>query len=76
MANQFNISAFLRDLYLASTPSIDLNDVKEKVRPGDYRIPISKAEEIERKHGAEPGTDLYIACGFLILNQGPQLVQG
>lgn len=73
---QFDAGAFLRDLYLASEPSIDLRDVPEgtKIRPGDHRITISKAEEIEREWGAVPGTDLYIQCGFLMLDRGPQLV--
>lgn len=76
MEKTFDAGAFLRDLYLASTPSIDLYKIPQgkTIRPGDHRILISKAEEIERQHGAEPGTELYVACGFLMLDRGPQLV--
>ena len=79
---KFNSSAFVREVFLRSNPSVDLNDITDKnpIRPGDYTIKESELNIILRKYGVidENGIvlnrDLNMAVCFWLLNQGPLIV--
>ena len=80
---KFNGSAFVREVFLRSNPSVDLNEVsvEHPIKPGDYAIKKSEYDAILRKYGVidENGIatdpDLNMAVGFWLLNQGPNIVK-
>lgn len=79
---KFNSSAFVREVFLRSNPSVDLNDITDKnpIRPGDYAIKESELNTILCKYGVidENGnvlnSDINLAVCFWLLNQGPYIV--
>lgn len=79
---KFNGSAFVREVFLRSNPSVDLNEVSAEhpIKPGDYTIMESEYNAILRKYGVidENGKaidpDLNMAVGFWLLDQGPHIV--
>lgn len=72
----FSGSDFIREVYLNARPAVDLDQVTEPIDCRNYTILISVYERILRKFHVEPGTDEYGACTFVMLNNGPQLVEG
>ena len=76
MEKQFNAGEFLRQLYLNSEPSIDLSVVDGPIDPSRYRLKISELNRIEEEFDIQEGTDLAMGVAFLVLNKGPQLIEG
>lgn len=80
----FNGHAFMREVYLRSNPSVDI----EKVTAGHpvdctkHNLPKSTYNTILREFGIFDETDkvvphkesLLVGCNMWMLNQGPQLV--
>ena len=71
-----DVKKFIREVYLAAEPSVDLAKLKEgeSVTPREHTIKISEYEKILAENGVECGTGDYVACGFWMLNNGPQLL--
>lgn len=69
-------NGFVREVYLRSMPSIDLQTVEGMINPSDHKLKMSEYDKILEEYGVKQGTDEYVACGFFMLNQGPQLVEG
>lgn len=71
-----NAKLFIREVYLRSVPSVDLDQVDEQIEPGDHKLKMSEYERILDEFGVENGTDLMLSCNMFMLNQGPQLMEG
>lgn len=69
-------TGFIREVYLRSVPSVDLQKVEGTVKPGDHKLKMSEYDKILEEYDVKPGTDEYIACAFFMLDKGPQLVEG
>ena len=67
---------FIRECYLRSTPSVDLNDVTEEnpVDCREHKLLLSEYEKILAEFKVEAGTELYCGCNMWMLQSGPQLV--
>lgn len=76
MEKQFDAGEFIRQLYLNSEPSIDLSAVEGQINPSHYRLKISELKRIEEEFDIQEGTDLAMGVAFLVLNKGPQLIEG
>jgi len=76
MEKQFDAGEFLRQLYLNAEPGIDLSTVEGPINPSHYHLKISELERIEAEYDIQAGTDLAVGVAFLVLNKGPQLVEG
>lgn len=68
--------SMMRKVYLSATPSVDLDKVDGPIKPWDYRLKISVFEAILKEYDIKEGTDAYVGAMFLMLNNGPQLVEG
>lgn len=71
-----NFQDFVRECYLRSTPSIDLNDVSAD-NPIDCRAHKLNTEEYNRileDFEVKPQTDEMLACNMWMLQSGPSLV--
>lgn len=66
---------FVRECYLRSTPSVDLNEVKgEKViDPCEHTLLLSVFTELVEEF-AQGNQDLRTGCYMWCLNQGPQII--
>ena len=73
---KFNGSDFIREVYLNARPAVDLDTITEPIDCRNYTLKISVYERILRKFNVEPGTNEYGVCTFVMLNNGPQLVEG
>lgn len=70
--------AFIREVYLRSVPSVDLDLVPEDeiVDCTKHTLLISEYEKILAEFGVEAGTCLMSDCNMFILMSGPQLKEG
>ena len=67
-------AGFVREIYLRSTPSIDLDLVTEQVDCCQHTIPMSVYDELVAEY-CESDEDKVSANMFMLMS-GPQLVQG
>ena len=67
-------AGFVREVYLRSTPSIDLDLVTEQVDCCKHTIPMSVYDQLLDEF-CESRDDWYAANMFM-LHSGPQLVKG
>ncbi len=67
-------AGFVREIYLRSTPSIDLDLVTEQVDCCQHTIPMSVYDELVAEY-CESDDDKMSANMFMLVS-GPQLVQG
>ena len=65
---------FIREVYLRSTPSVDLEIIEEKVDCCKYTIPMSVYEELLAEY-CENDEERMSANMFMLMS-GPQLIQG
>lgn len=67
---------FVREVYLRSTPSVDLELLAEgqKVDCTKHSIPMSVYDEIVEEYC--PDNEARTAAGMFMLMSGPQLVEG
>lgn len=74
---KLNFSAFVRECYLRSTPSVDLNNVTSD-NPIDcckHTLSVSEYEKILSEFDVQPNTDTYCACNMWLLQSGPNLTR-
>lgn len=67
---------FVREVYLRSVPSVDLEAVEVPVDCREHTLKMSEADKVYEEFGVESGTDLMFQCNMWLLNSGPQLVEG
>lgn len=67
-------AGFVREIYLRSTPSVDLDLVTEQVDCCQHTIPMSVYDELVAEY-CESDDDKMSANMFMLMS-GPQLVQG
>lgn len=65
---------FVREIYLRSTPSVDLELVTEQVDCCKHTIPMSMYDEVLAEY-CENEDDKFAASMFM-LQSGPQLIEG
>ncbi len=65
---------FIREVYLRSTPSVDLELVEEKVDCTKHTIPMSVYDELLAEYCEN--ADERFAANMFMLASGPQLVEG
>lgn len=65
---------FVREVYLRSTPSVDLELVTEQVDCTKHTIKISVYDELLAEYCEN--ADERLAANMFMLRSGPQLVQG
>lgn len=81
---KFNGSEFMRQVYLHSNPSVDLNDVPSEhpINGEDYTIKQSEFDAIlhqmgvtdENGNAVDPNSDLLMACFMWAVNKGPVII--
>lgn len=78
---KFNGSAFMRDVYLHSTPSVDLDKVEGTINPNNYTITESALYALMRKYGVLDSNnkvlnaDWNLGVNIWLLNKGPCVVR-
>lgn len=80
---KFNFGAFVRECYLRSTPSVDLDKVTSDnpVNCSDHRLSTDEYKRIlvefgvtdENENPIDPNSNLLIGCNMWMLQSGPQL---
>ncbi len=67
---------FVRECYLRSVPSVDLDALKtnEKIKCSDYKLTVSEYENILDEFDVKENSDEALACNMFMLQSGPQLV--
>lgn len=65
---------FIREVYLRSTPSVDLELVTEQVDCCKHTIPISVYDQLRDEYCEND--DERVAANMFMLMSGPQLVEG
>lgn len=65
---------FVREVYLRSTPSVDLDLITEKVDCTKHTIKVSVYDELLAEYCEN--ADERFAANMFMLRSGPQLVQG
>ena len=65
---------FIREVYLRSTPSVDLNLVTEKVDCTKHTIPMSVYSQLLEEFCEND--DERFAANMFMLGSGPQLIEG
>lgn len=71
MEKEFNAREFIREVYLASEPSVDIEKA-EKINCTDHRMSESKWNELVDKFCGDDN-DLQSQCTMWCLNQGPSI---
>lgn len=76
MENTFNFGQFVRECYLRSNPSVDLDKVSAKnpIKCSDHKLLVCEYEKILAKFGVENQTKEMEACNMWMLMSGPSLV--
>lgn len=69
MKREFNAHEFIREVYLASEPSVDIEKA-EKIKCTDHRLSSTKWEELLNEFCGY-NKDLQFQCTMWCLNQGP-----
>ena len=78
---KFNGSAFMREVYLCSTPSVDLDKVEGTINPNNYTITESALYALMRKYGVLDGNnqvlnaDWNLGVNMWLLKKGPCVVR-
>ena len=78
---KFNGSAFMREIYLRSTPSVDLDKVEGSINPNNYTITESDLYALMRKYGVlDEGNrvlnaDWNLGVNMWLLDKGPCVVR-
>ncbi len=70
-----DVKKFIREVYLAAEPSVDLAKLKEgeSVTPWEHTIKMSEYEKILANNEVRGKQDRAIVCRWM-LNNGPKLV--
>ncbi len=68
---------FVRECYLRSNPSVDLNDVTSEnpVKCGEHKLLVSEYEKILAEFNKDNDHNVTVACNMWMLQSGPQLVR-
>lgn len=80
---KFDFPAFVRECYLRSTPSVDLNKVKSKVNCSDHRLSVEEYKRIlvefgvtdENEKPIDPNSNLLAGLNIWMIQQGPSLYE-
>ena len=67
-------AGFVREVYLRSTPSVDLELVTEQVDCCKHTLPMSVYDELLAEYCEN--ADDRVAANMFMLGSGPQLVEG
>lgn len=72
-----NFGSFIRDCYLRSTPSVDLEALTgdERVNCSEHKLTTTEYDKILQEHGVKEDSDEMTACNLFMLQSGPQLVE-
>jgi len=71
MERKFDAQEFIREVYLASEPSVDICEA-EKVNCTEHRLSSVKWDELVNKFCGDDN-DLQFQCIMWCLNQGPSI---
>lgn len=79
---KFDFPAFVRECYLRSTPSVDLNKVTTSVNCREHRLSKEEYNRIlfefgvtdENEKPIDPNSDLLLGCNIWIIQSGPCIV--
>jgi hypothetical protein len=69
MKREFNAKEFIREVYLASEPSVDI-DAVERINCTEHRLSSAKWEELLNEFCGD-NNDLQFQCTMWCMNQGP-----
>lgn len=68
-----DFKGFVRECYLRSVPSVDLEKVTEIVDCREHRLSLAEYDNILRDFDVKEGTKERFACNMWVLQSGPQL---
>lgn len=82
--NKFDFDGFIRECYLRSEPSVDLNNVTSEnpVNCSEHRLSCEEYDAILREYGVtdsdgkktkQYGEHILMGCNMWMLQSGPQL---
>ena len=63
----------MRECYLRSLPSVDLNDVTEQIDCCDYHLSCDEYKKICDEYGLNDNKELLASCNMWVLRSGPSL---
>ena len=68
---------FVRECYIQSTPSVDLNALgeNEKVKCSEHKLLTSKYEKLLKEFASEDSEKI-LGCNMWMLQSGPTLMEG
>lgn len=69
---EFNAEKFIRAIYLAASPSIDI-DKAEQIVPWEHTLTVSRYEEL-LKESAGDDRNIRLYCNMFMLDKGPKLI--
>ena len=74
----FNFKNFVRECYLRSVPSVDLDNVtaENPVNCSDHKLLCSEYDKILAEFVPEGNDNLIFGCNMWMVQSGPQLVNG
>ena len=70
-----DFKGFVRQCYLRSEPSVDLETTQEQVNCSDHKLSMSEYDKILEEFGVKQGSDEMMSCNMWMLMSGPQLVE-
>lgn len=71
-----NFSNFVRECYLRSVPSVDLNKLTgdQKVNCSEHKLALSEYDKILEEFEVKEDSQEILACNMFMLQSGPQLI--
>ena len=73
---EIDFGKFIRECYLRSEPSVDLDNVStdNPVNCSDHKLLLSEYEKILDEFGVKEDKEVLLGCNMWMLQSGPQLI--
>ena len=71
-----NFKGFVREVYLRSTPSVDLDNLSagQQVNCSDHKLQLTEYNKILEEYEVKEDSDEMMACGMFMLQSGPLII--
>lgn len=68
----FNAKEFIRAVYMAASPSIDI-DKAERIVSWEHTLTVSRYEELLKEFAGDD-RNIILSCNMFMLDKGPKLI--
>lgn len=71
-----NFKGFVREVYLRSTPSVDLDNLSagQQVNCSNHKLQLTEYNKILKEYQVAEESDELLACNMFMLQSGPLLI--